>query len=526
MGFSSALPAVLFLLSITPLLAAANERDQQPGDLDDDISNVRNVRYTAGLSIGGQSMKVILDTGSTDLWLHPPGGVQSFTSTGVAHKIAYGQGDTFINGTIVTAEVNIAGHTIPSQAFINVTQIKGLDESGSGIYGLVGLGFDSPTAGIEKALATGGLDPAVGKSVLSSIFDQNLDKGRFFAMSLSRLGDAKDTADASLAIAEYDDRYSQVEWMAKRPVWPATEKSWRILSDGATLNGNTLPWNANSAATPSGQVYILLDTGTTNILVRPEVRDAIYSRVPGAVLAKNSTLTNTHWSADRDVWVVPCNTSVSFSASFGGQPYPIHPLDMTELHTQVGPDGVNYTICVGAVTNGGTITSGSTDALYGDSFLRNVYTVFSFGDNATSPYIQFLSQTNEWESTQDFAHVRQQQLANSPPEIAPADLIRIFGGVSVGPQSVSENLLTAGATVTADSSSPSSPNYMPAILGLLAANLLVVLVLAFFAVMSFIRRGRAVGGTRSPSVHYVPAKMKDDSLMRSSFAQDRPYSDS
>jgi hypothetical protein len=48
---------------------------------------------------------------------------------------------------------------------------------------------------------------------------------------------------------------------------------------------------------------------------------------------------------------------------------------MTEMRTQVGPDGVNYTYCVGSVTNGGTISSGSTDATFGDSFMRNVYSV-------------------------------------------------------------------------------------------------------------------------------------------------------
>jgi hypothetical protein len=47
------------------------------------------------------------------------------------------------------------------------------------------------------------------------------------------------------------------------------------------------------------------------------------------------------------------------------------------MRTQVGPDGVNYTYCVGSITSGGTITTGSTDALYGDSFLRNVYTVYA-----------------------------------------------------------------------------------------------------------------------------------------------------
>ncbi|KAJ7679543.1 aspartic peptidase domain-containing protein [Mycena polygramma] len=535
MLFSTALPAAFLFLLTNPSLVSANGRDQQPDDLDADITNIGNVRYTADLTVGGQTMKVILDTGSTDLWLNPPGGVGTFENTGVTHKIAYGQGDTFINGTIGLAEMSIAGHTIPRQAFINVTQNVGLDGSASGMYGLVGLGFDSPTAGIEKALTAGGYNgPEVGKSVLSSIFDMNPDKGRFFAISLSRLGDAKDTADASLSIAEYDEKYTGVQWLAKRPVFPATAKSWHILSDGATVNGAAIPWTANDASTPAGQLRVGLDTGTTNIIVRPEIRDQIYAAVPGAVLAKKSSIKNRYWSADKDVWIVPCNTSVSFSAIFGGQPYPIHPLDLTELRTQVGPDGVKYTVCVGSVTNGGSITSGTTDALYGDSFLRNVYTVYSFGDNETSPYIQFLSQTNEWEATQDFAHVRQEQLAQSPPEIAPADLIRIFDGVSVttttstSPSSTAQ--VAAGhlvaAAVTSGTDSPTGANYFPAIIGLLAANLLVVLVLAFLAVMGFVRRNKTVGATRSPSIRYVPAKVRDDSLMRPSFAEDRPYSDS
>ncbi|KAJ7039437.1 aspartic peptidase domain-containing protein [Mycena alexandri] len=381
MLFSAALPAVFFLFSTKPWVVAANGRDQQPSQpsndtVDDDIDNFSNIRYTAALTINGKILNVILDTGSTDLWLNPYDGVGSFESTGVMKKLAYGQGDSFINGTVGLVEMSIAGHTIPRQAFINVTKIVGLDACASGICGLVGLGFDSPTAGIEKVLTDAGLDgPALGKSVLSSIFDQDPEKGRFFAFSLSRLGDDKDTADASLSIAEYDEKYAEVQWMAKRPVFPATAKSWHILSDGATVNGASVPWSANDAGTPSGQLLIGLDTGTTNIIVRPEVRDSIYSAVPGAVLAKNSSLKNTHWSADHDVWVVPCNTPVGFSAVFGGQPYPMHPLDITEMRTQKGPDGVTYTYCVGAVTNGGTITSGKTDALYGDSFLRNVYTV-------------------------------------------------------------------------------------------------------------------------------------------------------
>ncbi|KAJ7358490.1 aspartic peptidase domain-containing protein [Mycena albidolilacea] len=532
MLFSAALPAVFLLFSA--LFVAAND----PNDPDDDIRNFNNVRYTAALTVGEKTINVILDTGSTDLWLNPYDGVGWFEDTGVSHEIRYGEGATFINGTIGLADMSIAGHDIHHQAFINVSQIAGLDACGSGICGLVGLGFDSPTAGIEKALTDGGLDgPKIGKSVLSSIFDMNPDKGRFFALSLSRLGDAKDTAEASLSIAEYDPLYAGVQWLAKRLVYPPTAKSWRLLADGISVNGASVPWPAVSAATPAGHHVVLLDTGTTNILVPAPIRDAIFSAVPGAFLAKNSTLRNSHWSADRDVWVVPCDTPVSFSVTFGGQPYPLHPLDLTDLRTQVGPDGTTYKYCVGSITNGGTITTGGTDALYGDSFLRNVYTVFSFGDNTTAtPYVQLMSQTNEWESTQDFAHVRQQQLAASPgTEIHPAELIHLFDGVEVwhdaasttaSSSSPSSTAKLAGnladvdvAAVLGDATTPSK--YVFIIIGLLAANLLIVLVLAVLGVTNLVRGRRSVGPTR---VAYMPTRTKDDSLMRSSF-EDRPYSD-
>ncbi|KAJ7882001.1 aspartic peptidase domain-containing protein [Mycena olivaceomarginata] len=507
MFFSAALPAFL-LFSVNPFFVAANRRPShvQYGS-DKDINNYRNVRYTAGFSIGGKTVNVILDTGSTDLWLNPPDGVGTFESTGVSHEITYGQGDTFVNGTVGLAEMTVAGHTIPRQAFINVTQIAGLDECGSGLCGLVG-----------------------PRSVLSSIFDMNPSKGRFFAFSL------------------YDPKYAALE----------------DLFDGATINGAPIPWTANDPATPSGQHVVLFDTGTTNILMKPEIRDAIYSAIPGAVLALELlalqlVLERGPRSLDRALHLHP-----SASAQSSGQSTPHFtriPLTLFQRSTD-RTASITRTV-VGSVTNGGTISSGSTDATFGDSFMRNVYSVFSFGDNTTAtPYIQLMSQTNEWESAQDFAHVRQQQLASGPTEIHPADLVRLFDGVSAGSSGTSSGSASAasasasggGFAFTGNFSSPSGSasecpsvsgsgsakvlagnlvadsavdattisKYGPIIIGLLAANLLIVLVLAFLGVMSFVRGRRSVGPTR---VHYVPTKTKDDSLLYPSFAEDRPYSD-
>ncbi|KAJ6539984.1 hypothetical protein DFH09DRAFT_1396586 [Mycena vulgaris] len=371
-------------------------------------------------------------------------------------------------------------------------------------------------SGIQRTLTTAGLDgPGLGKSVLSSIFDTNPTKGRFFALALSRLGDTKDTANASLSISEYEPQY-------------------------AGMHGDAV-W---------------LDSGTSNILVCPEIRDRICFAVPGAVLAKNSSIGNQgHWSGDRDVWVVPCNTSASLTVYFGDQPYPIHPLDFMSLSTQVGPDGVNYTICVGRITNGGSITTGKTDATFGDTFLRNVYTVFSFGDNTTSPFVQFLPLTNKWESSQDFISVREQILAKNPPELAPADLIRVFDGPSAstpsssgqspeGSSSSSDvpdpssgsacpspagwaavgNLAAADAASSTDSSTVAK--YAPIIIGLLGVNLAILLVLVFLGVMAFVGRSRRTGpAARAPGARYIPARVKDDALLAPSFDEEKRYSD-
>ncbi|KAJ7915462.1 aspartic peptidase domain-containing protein, partial [Mycena leptocephala] len=500
---------------------------------------------------------VTLDTGSTDLWVSPPSTV-SFESTGVTHKIPYGEGQTYINGTIGLSEVDIAGHRIPSQG---KSEGFSFECENNGICGLVGLGFDGPGGGIESALAATGMDPSIGKSVLSSIFDMNPDMGRFFTFSLSRLGDKKGSADASLTIGDYDEKYADVEWEPKRPLFPEGAQSWRTLLDGFSVNGVDIPWTANSETTLPGKKLILLDTGTTNIHVNPEIVSAIYSSVPGAVLAKNSSISSPHWSADTDVWVVPCNETISMTAYFDGHPYPIHPLDLSDMFTQIGPDGVNYTICVGAVTNGGTITNTETsdDAVLGASFLRNVYTVFSFGDNTTAPYVQFLSQTNEWQASNDFRRVRRRRLAKSPPEIAPADLVLLFDGFFLSgasnPSSGSSNSSSSSGSGSSNSGSGSSSDssscpqtttisgkvsvdladngsssttgsqidkYAPIIIGLLSANLLILFVLAFLGVMGFVRRGRKIGQTRAVNPQYTPVRLKED-MSRPSFQEDKSY---
>ncbi|KAJ6606065.1 aspartic peptidase domain-containing protein [Mycena vulgaris] len=603
--FPATLLSLLFLhLELWAVSAKPGRRPQYTVDVDNNIVNNYNDRYTVNLTVAGTSVNVMLDTGSTDMWVAPPTGISgAFNNTGAFAEIAYGDGTNFVNGSVGLGPVEIAGFTIPNQAFINVTNSVGEEsDSAGGIFGLVGLGFDGPGGSIPSSLTAAGLNGTeVGKAVLSSIFDQNPDKGRFFAFSLSRVGDVKDSADASLVISAYDDEYAAVEFAPALPQFPPNGGRWSVLTDGVSVGGVPIDWPSFGTTTAPGQNAVLFDTGTTNFLVPAQIRDAIYSAVPGAVLAKNSSIPNTKFSEDEDVWVVPCNTPINFSTKFGGQEFPIHPLDLTDLSVIRDAQGKTYSVCTGSITNGGRILGPGLDALYGDSFLRNVYSVFSFGNDTSLPFVQLLSQTNATEAAADFSNVRAEILASSPAELSPLDIIRIFDGPSAvisvpsipsssaystptsavdsstptsavdssTPTSAVDSSTPTSAvdsstpTSAADSSTPTSSGsvpectsafssdavagagkasvnlaengttsdstvakYGPIIIGLLAANLVIMLVVAFLGVMSFVRSGRKSGPTRALNPQYAPVKLKEDAP-RSSFStmEHTAYSD-
>ncbi|KAJ7660383.1 aspartic peptidase domain-containing protein [Mycena polygramma] len=458
------------------------------------------------------------------------GGVGAFNDKGVQSQDNYGDGSNIINDTIGLAEMVVAGQTIPQQGartrlpnsstyvcHINVTYNAGMSQcDATGVCGLLGLNFGTGMG--DKLIAAGIKDGAtVGQSVLSSIFEMNPTKGRFFALAFSRLGDANDTADASqaLAISEYDPRYSDVQNEPKIPTYPQGYKGWSILGDGVFVDTVAIPWASHTNTTPAGKTRIGFDTGCANFLLPGEITDAIYSAVPGAVRSSNSSIPTSRWDSDNAVWVIPCGTAINFTTTFGNRTYPIHPLDMTEFHTGLGPDRKNYTYCVGSASNGGGITNRTddNDALFGNSFLRNVYAVYDFGDDNTDPSMRFLALTNATEAAADFARTRTQLLANSPPELSPDALIALFDGPtqssSPAAGSVAEekpNLDLAAESSTNNTTSQAA-KYAPIVIGLLAANLCLVCVLLLLGVVKLVQGGKTIGASRS---RYAPLGVKED----------------
>jgi uncharacterized membrane protein YgcG len=123
------------------------------------------------------------------------------------------------------------------------------------------------------------------------------------------------------------------------------------------------------------------------------------------------------------------------------------------MQVVTSPDGLrNFTVCIGTFTDVGSIVDGASDALFGDSFMRNAYSVyvlflsfeskrnkidlvgnfrFNFGTGGTTkgtPFVQLLSQTDATKAGADLTTVRTALMANMPPELAPVDIVRIFNG--------------------------------------------------------------------------------------------------
>ena len=67
------------------------------------------------------------------------------------------------------------------------------------------------------------------------------------------------------------------------------------------------------------------------------VSDQIYGRVQGA-----------YYDTTNEWWLVPCGQYLNISFNFGGQTYPIHPLDTVDDNFAM-TDSTGKKVCIGAV---------------------------------------------------------------------------------------------------------------------------------------------------------------------------------
>ncbi|CAL1706109.1 unnamed protein product [Somion occarium] len=342
------------------------------------INQKTDSSYLGAVSIGtpAQQFSVVLDTGSSDLWVASTGcrscdsetpsfdptrsstiqRIQTSQSGQSEVDIHYGSGQ--VAGIVAQDTVSMGGFTNTQQTMLVATQLSSglLDGVASGIMGLA-----------FEALA----------STESTPFWQGLLQGSQLATPEMSFWLTRELDNRNARENEFGGEFTlggtnsslftgDIEFINL----PSTSQQtfWLLSMTGATVQGKNVQ-------VPTGNLALsAIDTGTTLIGGPTDGVKAIYDAVPGSVALTGDL---------QGFYAYPCSTEVQVSMSFGGKSWPIDPVDMN-LGTI--PSGQ----CLGGIfdlSQGSNVGSGGGNPSWvvGGTFLKNVYSVF----RANPPSIGF-----------------------------------------------------------------------------------------------------------------------------------------
>ncbi|KAI0704248.1 aspartic peptidase domain-containing protein [Cytidiella melzeri] len=385
--------------------------------IDQNLENARDLVYATNITLGGQQFPIQLDTGSSDLWVHTPLELQLTNTTDLPVSLTFGIGQA--SGNIAFAEMEFGPHKVPSQAFLNATNATNFKAIFSnGINGILGLAFDISSSVFDTTVVAYGPNTTSGLTFMTNVFLQNKTAPNMFTMLLGRANDTEGPQGGAFTISEYVEGLEQVSDEPKLFRTPAqianvtTIPRWSVQMDSMTVNGQQFQFNQTSVAEADpGKQVVVLDSGFTFSQIPKAAVDFIYSQIPGS-----------YFNATSGLWVMDCSSTIPLSFEFGNKSIPVHPLDITSI-ANLG----NNTVCVNSyrAINLPAGAANGFDFILGDSFLKNVYTSFDYGDlipgDAESgvPFVQMLAITDPIAAVDEFFTVRDAQVAQNNAKLNP-----------------------------------------------------------------------------------------------------------
>ncbi|KAH7929443.1 acid protease [Leucogyrophana mollusca] len=437
------------------------------------------------VTVGGVDYPVQLDTGSSDLWiLGSSAPIPGANDTSQSYNLTYGIGWAF--GHVAYASAEFAGISIPKQAFLDVSSAQNPALS-YGADGILGLGFTSLSTVDALVNSTGA---STGRTLLYNLFQDNPSEPNFIAFSLESTTDAGDTIAGSFSVGETEPAYANVTSTNKIPTWPVNSPTrWNVLLDSFIVGTQTVPVSSSVSGAPSNKAVVLLDSGTSYTYAPTDVCQAIYGGVAGA-----------QYDSGLGQWVVPCSAEIDMALQIDNQIFPINPLDVSPQSTG------DPTTCVGSfVPQSVSVGAGQFDWLIGDNVLRSVYALYDFGDFDSSgkmgnPYVQILPLVNPDQASVDFHTVR----GGTPnTNITYA----VSNDAASGSTTVS---LSTDVANTIDKLS----KYLPAMLGVMALNALILIVLAIAGLVLLCRRKGKTARARKIPGRLSPMPMNNTNMNR------------
>ncbi|KAN0059701.1 aspartic proteinase precursor [Thecaphora frezii] len=313
------------------------------------LSDFMNAQYFCDISLGtpAQSFKVILDTGSSNLWVpstscssiacflhakYDSSASSTYKQNGTEFKIQYGSGS--MEGFVSQDTLRIGDLTVKGQDFAEATKEPGLAFAFGKFDGILGLAYDT--------ISVNGIVPPLYQMINQGLLDE--PQVSFY------LGSSEDNGGEAVFGGSDEAHYEgKIHWA------PVRRKGyWEVGLDKVSLGDQVLELDNGSAA---------IDTGTSLIALAQDTADIINSEI-GAKKSWNGQFTV---DCDR----VP--NLPKFTFHIDGKPYEL--------------EGKDYILqvqgtCISSF-QGLNLPGPLADLwIVGDVFLRKYYSIYDLGKNA------------------------------------------------------------------------------------------------------------------------------------------------
>ncbi|KAJ7135850.1 acid protease [Mycena epipterygia] len=327
------------------MVRRAEEKRQSEKLTDEDSDE----EWAGTISIGtpAQSFLIDFDTGSSDLWVPSSSCTSSTCSSKSKFKasssstsskktgtfsIEYGDGST-VSGPIYTDTVKVAKITATKQAFSPVTTLSS-SFADDPVDGILGLAF--------PAISNLNADPFFVTADAAGAVDANQ-----FSFFLASSGSELYLGGTDDAKFSGDIEFNSVD--SSGGFWQATGAKVKVGSTSAVTGIDTI-----------------IDSGTTLMYGTPAAVKKLFAKVPGSALFDS---TNGFYS-------YPCDSPPEISFNWGGQDWTV---SADNLNLGTTEDGSSD--CVSSLAEQ-DLGLGTDVWLLGDAFMKNVYTVFDFDQEA------------------------------------------------------------------------------------------------------------------------------------------------
>ncbi|KZT10921.1 acid protease [Laetiporus sulphureus 93-53] len=332
------------------------------------ILNNQDSSYLGILGVGtpSQSFPLIMDTGSSDLWLAStscsgcPSGTPEYSSsssstykanttnstTGQAKQVEIQYGSGAVEGTLASDTISMGGLSVDSQTFLLVNEVSSALLGGN-VTGILGLAFQS--------LASTGAVP-FWQALISNGQLSSPEFAFYLARFLDDTSAASEEPGGTFTLGGTNSSLYSGDIEYHDLADSSQETYWLLTISNMTVQGSSVDLGTSLNAA--------IDTGTTLIGGPQSAVENIYAEITGSTALEGDY---------EGYYSFPCSTTVNVTLSFGGKEWPINSADMN-LGVVSGDS------CLGGVfiLSEGSDVSGSSDPTWvvGDTFLKNVYTVF------------------------------------------------------------------------------------------------------------------------------------------------------